>query len=347
MQSPALGAARDFLRAHPRATLAVKGAIAAGLAWVAVQPVQGVASDYPYYAPLGAVVATTTTVVSAVRASVQSVAAIAVGAALGLAGHVAPMPQLPALMLAVGLGIVAGGLRLLGGAGAWVPIAALFVLILGGDDPAGYVLAYAGLTGLGALIGIAVNMVLPQLPLTPAARAQELLRSELVHQLHALADALETDDPLDGDSWRGLTGATSPTSALLDTMLSEAREARRGNWRTPRWAEWADEQERHSHALESVGRLVDEVAALMADERNPVHRSGAVERALRHDIAAALRATAGVLEARGEDPPYAEADAAVAHLRQAALAGDLYPEEERLVAAAVSLSLGRALDWWR
>ena len=63
--------------------LAVKAALAAALAWhVAGLLPLAPAEQYPYYAPLGAVIATSTTLSGSVRGSVQSVAAIALGAAV-------------------------------------------------------------------------------------------------------------------------------------------------------------------------------------------------------------------------------------------------------------------------
>ena len=52
--------ASGLITARPRTLLALKAAVAAGLAWLVVLPFSGVADDYPYYAPLGAVVATST-----------------------------------------------------------------------------------------------------------------------------------------------------------------------------------------------------------------------------------------------------------------------------------------------
>ena len=54
----------DVLGRYPRVPLALKSAFAAGLAWLAVLPLGGVADEYPYYAPLGAVVAMGATVVT-------------------------------------------------------------------------------------------------------------------------------------------------------------------------------------------------------------------------------------------------------------------------------------------
>ena len=68
---------------HPRWGMVVK-AVAASLAWALVQLVPGAAGDYPYYAPLGAVVATSATLARSVREATQTVGAIGLGAAVAL-----------------------------------------------------------------------------------------------------------------------------------------------------------------------------------------------------------------------------------------------------------------------
>ena len=46
---------------HSRVLLAAKTALAVGIAWLIAPLVPGVADDYPYYAPLGALVSMTPT----------------------------------------------------------------------------------------------------------------------------------------------------------------------------------------------------------------------------------------------------------------------------------------------
>src|SRR3712207_5602847 len=102
------GRIRDRLGAvlgrHPRLPLALKCAVAAALAWLLVLPLGGVADDYPYYAPLGAVVAVGTTVVSSVRASVQGLLALLLGAVLSIGVGSLPLPDVVAIAAVVGVG---------------------------------------------------------------------------------------------------------------------------------------------------------------------------------------------------------------------------------------------------
>lgn len=147
---------------HPVLVLALKGAVAAGLAWVAVGPLGGVADDYRYYAPLGAVVATSTTAARSWHESVRALAAIVLGALVALVALCLPLPQLAGLVLATGVAVGIGGWDFLGGRASWVPVTALFVLLVGDSRPWHYALGYAGLTALGVLVGILVDAAAPQ-----------------------------------------------------------------------------------------------------------------------------------------------------------------------------------------
>src|SRR4051812_25024848 len=104
---------RDVVRRHPRLPLATKCAVAAALAWLLVLPLGGVADDYPYYAPLGALVAVGTTLVSSLRASVQGVIALLLGAVLSIGVGLLPLPEVVAIASVVGLGTALAGWKYL------------------------------------------------------------------------------------------------------------------------------------------------------------------------------------------------------------------------------------------
>jgi uncharacterized membrane protein YgaE (UPF0421/DUF939 family) len=157
-------AAMDWFRRHPTVVLSIKASLAAGLAWVVVRPLGGVADDYPYYAPLGAVIATSATLARSVRDSARALTAIGLGAGVALLAQAPPLPQLVALVLATGVGVAVGSWHLLGRRASWVPVTALFVLLVGDAHPWHYALGYAGLTALGAFVGIAVDAAVPQRP---------------------------------------------------------------------------------------------------------------------------------------------------------------------------------------
>src|SRR5690606_8575909 len=96
-----LSAAQQRWVRHPRWSLAVRGAIAAALAWFVGVLAPEPFSDYPYYAPLGAVVATPSTLARSVRESVQAVLAILVGAAIARVVDLALYPSAASVALVV------------------------------------------------------------------------------------------------------------------------------------------------------------------------------------------------------------------------------------------------------
>ena len=165
------------LAEHPRVALAVKTAVAAGLAWAAVRQAGGFVADYPYYAPLGAVVAVTHTVARSLREAAEAVAAILLGASLAFTARLLDVPVVVSLALVVGVGTLLAGLPFLRSMGSWVPVSGLFVLLVGRSDPVHYPLAYLGLTALGGAIGLAVNLLFPPLPLLRTERTERRMRA--------------------------------------------------------------------------------------------------------------------------------------------------------------------------
>ncbi|MDN4174211.1 hypothetical protein QWY28_14705 [Nocardioides sp. SOB77] len=338
---------------HPRLLLSFKTAVAAGLAWLLVQPLSGPIGDYPYYAPMGAAVAMSTTVVGSVRTSVQAVGAIAVGAAVAGSVGLLDAPGWLALVLTIAVATLLAGIRALGSMGGWVLVAALFVLVIGGHDPEAYVAAYVGLTAFGALVATAVNVLVPQLPLAPVARAQARLRHRLADELDDLADGLLAEDLMDGSSWEHQRRRIEPHLTELRALVAEANDARRANWRAGHWSQTADRRYAQARALERLAGCVDEVFVLVSDERASVHADEGPAAELRETMARALRAVAVMLRSAEEDPreedaaavPTADAERCVADLGLlvARLAG---ADDKHLPAAAVWVNLERAVEAW-
>ena len=331
--------------------LALKAAVAAGLAWLVVIPFSGVADDYPYYAPLGAVVVTSTTVMTSVRTSLQAMAALAIGAGLAVVVVQAPVAQVVAVMLVVGIGTALGAWKRLGEMSAWVPFAALFVLILGGEDPSYYVLGYGSLTAVGAAVGVAVNLALPQLPLGRTLQALAALQEELARQLRSLAEDLRTEDDLGTDSAR-ISSSVAPASQRLGRLVAEVGDARRVNWRAGRWRELADRRVERAEALGTISYLVEELGALLGSSSRQLLRG---RTAVGDAIADALEATAHMLEATDlmtmdEDAhaSVAEARRCVDHLREVTLrhVGDPGADDAVLIGASATVALQRAIEGW-
>jgi uncharacterized membrane protein YgaE (UPF0421/DUF939 family) len=256
-------ATRGMLASRPRVAMSVKTALAAAIAWAVVQPMPGVADTYPYYAPLGAVVAISTTVVGSFRQSAQSLLAILLGAGVAFVVDLVLATSVATLALVVAAGTLLAGWRAVGAMASWVPVSALFVLILGQNAPGRYVLAYAGLTALGTLIGIGVNLLFPSLPLTPAQLTLRQLRATLADQLEDLAEGLLREEPLTGEEWLDRRRDLQPLVDQARDLVQQATEGRRGNWRARRWQVQADRQYEEARTLEHLAFLVEEVTAIV------------------------------------------------------------------------------------
>lgn len=343
--------------AHPVLLTALKAACAAALAWLAVRPVGGFVSDYPYYAPLGAVVAMSTTVAGSLRYTLQSVLAIVVGGVLAMLTRALPIGDLGHLS---GIAVVAGAGTLfsrwhrLGAMGGWVPIAGLFVLILGGSHPWHYVLAYGGLTAVGAVIGVALNAAVPQLPLTPATRALTDLRRSVAWQLDALAGGLVTSDGLSKERWEKVCAVLDPQARQVEELLRTGMEGRRGNWRASRWIPLVERRYEQGRVLRILVGCVEEVAAQVTDPDSAMHDDGSDGDALREATVNALRRTSMMILNSSEEDPEAgrpereQAEEAVHDLRSTVAEHALRRDDQRgLDIVAMVVNLERAVTAWQ
>ncbi|SDN77359.1 aromatic acid exporter family protein [Geodermatophilus sp. DSM 45219] len=307
------GRVRRTWARHPQLGLAVKAALAAALAWhvAGLLPLDP-AEQYPYYAPLGAVIATSTTLSGSVRGSVQSVAAIALGAALALGVSAVVGDNLGTLALVVAGGVLLAGWHRLGSSGSWTATSALFVLVLGTQDP-GFVAAYTGLTAIGAVIGLAVTAAFPPLPLAPAQEQLRALRDTLAGQLEDLAGGLQQEHPPTEDQWRQRTHRIDPVLAQMRDAVQQAAEARRGNRRARRYRELAEAQYRQARALERLSLLVEQLTQVIAETERAEFERVALGPALRPAASRTLAALAAALrsveDATADPAALARADA--------------------------------------
>ncbi|MFC7492762.1 MULTISPECIES: hypothetical protein [unclassified Nocardioides] len=333
--------ARAVARAHPDIALALKAALAVMLAWLAVLPF-GFAAEYPYYAPLGALAVVSTSVAVSARSSIDVVVAILLGSAIALAAQLLPLPDPVPLGLAVIFAslVAAGGVA--GSMGGWVPLAAMFVLVASKGDPVEYSAAYGGLTAFGALVGVGVNVALPQLLLTPAAIAQDRLRAQLADQLDELATALEEEIVSEKD-WNSLRHSLDQTARAADHLIRQAREARRANWKAVRWAETSNRHELRAQALHSLTACVDEVIALIADQRAEIRNDDPDAADLRVQTARALRCVAALLR---DSTSVDDARQAVSALRTRVAETQARTGDHHFAAAAITLNLEQAVEAW-
>ncbi|UNX53784.1 hypothetical protein MF406_12440 [Georgenia sp. TF02-10] len=298
-------------------SLAVRAGVAAALSWLIAPLLPAPASDYPYYAPLGAVIATTFSLAGSVRESLQAVLAIAIGGTIALGADLLSEDSGP-LMVAVviTLGVVAAGWRPLGDQGSWVPMAALFTLIIGQGE-AFFVGTYAGLVLLGALVGLGVNLVFPPLPLAPVQEATREMRQVLVVQLRDTADLLARGEPPEPADWAGRRRDVEPARWRMRDAARQADEARRGNVRARRYAGAVAGELRQGEALDRLTTQVSELTDLLSEEERAGLEQVALGPALRPAAAEALRRLADALDSVRDGRADAEAHAAAEAARLA------------------------------
>lgn len=281
--------------------MALKASVAAAIAWYVGVLAPAPLSDYPYYAPLGAVIATSTTVARSVRETAQTTGAILLGVVVARLADAFLAPGALSIALVVALATVAAGWGRLGDMGAYVTTTALFVLVIGSSDPGSFVGAYAGLVVAGALVGIGVSFLFPPLPLSPSDVALDGLRDTLADQLDALADGLRGERPPTSEEWDERRFALRPVLEKSRAAVAYAGEASRGNWHARRYSAWSVAQARRSELLERHATLVDQVTSLVAEGETHGTHEPALGPDLRPLTADALAAYARALraEARG------------------------------------------------
>ncbi|MFC4553727.1 hypothetical protein [Georgenia faecalis] len=334
---------------HPRVAMAVRAAIAAALAWYVGRLVPGELGNYAYYAPMGAVVATSFTLAGSVRESVQAVASIALGAAIALAVDVVVRLDSLGVAAVVAVGVLVAGWRVLGEMGGWVVTGALFTLIFGQHDPSAFVGAYAGLTAVGAAIGMAVTWVLPSLPLAPAQEALRRVRATLAEQLTSLAEGLDQDTPPDAEEWAARRRSLDPLLATMRTAVAETREAARGNRRVNRYQDDLTLTIRQARTLDEVAFLVEDLVRLLTWQERAENERVALGPELRPAASATLRALstalASVEDASAEQEAYAAADASLEKLvSQIQWHWSKAPEDAYLGASSIATTIRRCLE---
>ena len=180
----------------------MKAALAAGLAFFIAPFMPGSAAEYPYYAPLGALVAMYENVSGSMRQGVQTLVGLAFG--IGLAFMLFSLGEPTPLTVAVvmGLGVILAGLPRIGSGSDWIPTAALLVLLVGGHNPDKFSFGYLVQMAVGVTVGIIVNLlVFPPLHFKAAALSIAELRLALARQLSEMGKALRETWPPEHENW--------------------------------------------------------------------------------------------------------------------------------------------------
>ncbi|ROP26516.1 hypothetical protein [Pseudokineococcus lusitanus] len=333
----------------PRVEMALKAALSAAIAWqiASVLPLDA-AETYPYYAPLGAVVATYPSIQGSVAESLRSVLGIIAGAVLALTADALVPAGAVLVPVVVGVGVLVAGLRVFGDQRSWVPMAALFVLVIGAQDPITYVTAYSALTLMGAAVAVVVAMLLPTVPLAQSTRAIARLATTLADQLRDLADGVEADEPPPVAQWRERARSLEPVLATVRASSTDVRRSLRANARASRERGVVDRQRGEALVLDAVATRTSDLTDLLLDTGVVGGEHVAVVEPLRAPTAEALRACATAVRPlaqvdrpRGEDVD--EVRAAVRRLSDAVAAAEVPTALQREGAGAVVTALRRLL----
>lgn len=324
---------------QPRLLHAAKAAGAAVIAWVVARHVPGVASDYPYYAPLGALVAMQPTVFAGLRSGVQTLVGIALG--IGVAAFTMWIgdPGVIAVALAVGIGVLIGGVRVLGEGSSWVSTAALFVLLVGGAHAEGYSFGYLVQMAVGIVIGLLVHtLIVPPLHFWDAEHRIDQVNAVLADHLEGLASVVQ-DGERDTAAWDRQQDRLDREIADVRARVSVAHESRRVN---PRGA-LRSSRTRLQHdaarfqALERAAWYTTDLTELVA-RSGPVSASvGRPDPAFRDPLAEAFLVLAGML--RGERP-VEDCDHAIARLERALDGSRSDPSEVAVTSSALTALRG-------
>lgn len=330
---------------QPRVLLAAKTAAAAALAWYLAPLLPFTDDKYSYYAPLGVVVSMYPTLVRSFRTGLQSLAALAIGIGVGMIVIAVPIPRVVGMVVAVGAGVLLAGLRFLGSANSWVPIAAMFVLLVGGGHAEDYSLNYLVNVIFGILVGIVVNYAIaPAVPAGTAKRKLDTLRDRVAGHVRRLATALENSVP--NRAWGSALQRLDDTAEDVRNAVHRADESRRGNPRGRRMKDQLEQDYRRLRALERVLFLVRDATDIVG-RADPSGETASSVLILRTEVATALHAVAELVDSPvgSEQAPQRmhEAQDAVAaversadeHLGQPSKAQD---------ADAISLALRRIIE---
>lgn len=249
-----------------RLLFVAKTTLAVGLAWIIAPHMPGVTDEYPYYAPLGALVSMYPTLMGSAKTSLQTLLGLATGIGLATLVILTIGPTWWTVPLVIGLGVLLSGTGWFGAGREYVPIAALFVLVVGGQDAEDYSLGYLTQMAVGVVIGLLVNVLIAPAPLTKAAEARvDAFRAQLGSHLHDIGSAVSESWPPEHQQWADDAASLADTTAELRSELAEADESRRGNPRA--WGRRGETQHIHDElaTLDRIAHLIRDISDATAD----------------------------------------------------------------------------------
>ena len=250
----------------PRLQLALKAGLAAGIAFAIAPFMPGSAAEYPYYAPLGALVAMYENVAGSVRQGVQTLAGLTIGVGLAFVLFIFGSPTPVTVGIVMGFGVILAGLPKIGAGRDWIPTAALLVLLVGGHNPDQFSFGYLLQMGVGVSVGILVNLlVFPPLHFRAAELSIAELRLALAQQLWDMAKALKESWPPQHEDWSKRSAALETSARSVRLAVEKADASRRANPRRRLHPRDIELDYRNLRDLERLTFHVQDVTQVLAD----------------------------------------------------------------------------------
>lgn len=332
-----------------RLQLAAKAALAAGLAFLIAPSMPGSAADYPYYAPLGALVVMYENVAGSMRQGLQTLVGLGLG--IGLAFMLVSLGKPSPLTVAVvmGLGILLAGLPRLGAGRDWIPTAALLVLLVGGHNPDDFSFGYLLQMGVGVAVGIGVNLlVFPPLHFNAMAVSLAEFRRALAQQLSDMGDAVEEKWPPEHKDWSRRSEELAQSARALRAAVERADASRQANPRRKLHPRNVDLDYRDLRDLEKITFYVQDMTEVLADVIWDEDEPFIIPLPYSQPLADALSAVSAlILAAQTEDSAQLQefgkrADSAIEALAQQITSDEVSPDVPS-AAESILLSLHRIL----
>jgi len=333
----------------PRLQLALKAGLAAGVAFAIAPFMPGSAADYPYYAPLGALVAMYENVAGSMRQGVQTLVGLAIGVGLAFMLFSLGSPSPWTVAVVMGLGVILAGLPKIGSGRDWIPTAALLVLLVGGHNPDTFSFGYLFQMGVGVTVGIVVNLlVFPPLHFRAAALSIAELRQALAQQLWDMGKALKESWPPEHVDWSRRSEALAAHARSVRLAVEKADASRQANPRRHLHPRDLDLDYRNLRDLERLTFHVQDVTQVLSDVIWAEDTPFVVPDEYAVPLGDAMASVGDVLRALEEEQPErqaelaAAADAAISDLT-ARLGSEQHSTDAPSAVESILLSLHRML----
>jgi len=333
----------------PRLQLALKAGLAAGVAFAIAPFMPGSAADYPYYAPLGALVAMYENVAGSMRQGVQTLVGLAIGVGLAFMLFSLGSPSPWTVAVVMGLGVILAGLPKIGSGRDWIPTAALLVLLVGGHNPDTFSFGYLFQMGVGVTVGIVVNLlVFPPLHFRAAALSIAELRQALAQQLWDMGKALKESWPPEHVDWSRRSEALAAHARSVRLAVEKADASRQANPRRHLHPRDLNLDYRNLRDLERLTFHVQDVTQVLSDVIWAEDTPFVVPDEYAVPLGDAMASVGDVLRALEEEQPErqtelaAAADAAISELA-ARIGSEQHSTDAPSAVESILLSLHRML----